>query len=129
MNLIIKLYGENVKTIKHCVFDTTYPESDFYISISTVLNKKYNTKCKVIPHIVQLPSTDKNLRHELNIPSNAIVYGRYGGNTEFNIQDVHKAIQHHIHKDENCYFLFMNTIPFYNHPRIIYLEKKFRYGI
>jgi len=113
----------NCKTIKHCVFDTTYPESDFYISISTVLNKKNNTNCKVIPHIVQLPSTSLHLRQELQIPLDAIVYGRYGGYTEFNIQDVHHAIEHHLQQDKTCYFLFMNTKPFYNHPRIMYLEK------
>lgn len=112
----------NCKTIKHCVFDTKYPESDYYISISDTLNLKNNTNIPVIPHIVHLPDNNENLRNELNIPQDAIVYGRYGGITEFNITEVHAAIKEYIHLD-NCYFLFMNTDKFYEHPRIIYLDK------
>jgi beta-1,4-mannosyl-glycoprotein beta-1,4-N-acetylglucosaminyltransferase len=113
----------NCKTIKHCVFDTTYPESDFYISLSEMLNSKFNTNIPVIPHIVNLPNSDKNLRNELQIPKDAIVYGRYGGFTEFNINIAHNAIKEYIKIDPNCYFLFMNTSNFYEHPRIIYLDK------
>ena len=117
-----KIWG-NCKTIKHCVFNTIYPESDFYISISEMLNKKDNTNFPVIPHIVDLPVNNENLRNKLQIPKNAIVYGRYGGITEFNINITHNAIKEYINLDSNCYFLFMNTNKFYEHPRIIYLDK------
>lgn len=118
-----KSIWENCKTIKHCVFDTKYPVSDFYISISEVLNEKNNTSIKVIPHIVYVPSSDENLRNDLQIPSNAIVYGRYGGLDEFNISFTHEAIKKCLSLYNNCYFLFMNTKKFYEHPRIIYLDK------
>ena len=114
---------ENCKTIKHCVFNTTYPESDFYISISKMLNHTHNTNIPVIPHIVDLPKNDTNLRNELQIPPDAIVYGRYGGTSEFNIHIAHNAIREYINQDKNCYFLFMNTNKFYEHPRIIYLDR------
>jgi hypothetical protein len=113
----------NCKTIKHCVFCTNCPESDFYISISDMLNQKNNTSINVIPHIVHLPTSDKNLRSELEIPRDAIVFGRYGGFDEFNINIAHNAIQEYINLDNNCYFLFMNTRKFYEHPRIIYIDK------
>jgi len=118
------------KTIKHCVFDTTYPESDYYISISETLNYKYNTNIKVLPLIVYLPELkNQNLRNELNIPKDAIVLGRYGGLNEFNISITHQAIEEYLIEsettitNENVYFLFMNTKEFYRHPRIIYLER------
>jgi hypothetical protein len=113
------------KTIKHCVFDTTYPESDFYISISHMLNLKNNTNIPVIPHIVDLPQSNENLRKELNIDDTAIVFGRYGGFDEFNISIVHDTIKHYLQTmpDRNVYFLFMNTKTFYEHPRIIYLDR------
>lgn len=111
------------KTIKHCVFDTTYPESDFYISISQMLNQKNRTNIPVIPHIVDLPNTDENLRNELQIPTDAIVFGRYGGMNEFNIGMAHDAIKEYLNLNKNCYFLFMNTYKFYEHPRIIYLDR------
>jgi hypothetical protein len=120
----------NCKTIKHCVFDTKFPESDFYLSISDYLNEKNNTNVPVIPHIVSLEKdqNNKNLRNELNIPNDAIVIGRYGGFTEFNIIDTHQAIQEFLelnnnNNKKNIYFLFMNTQIFYRHPRIIYLKK------
>lgn len=111
------------KTIKHCVFETTYPESNFYIGIADFLNFKYKTNYPVIPHIVNLPNCDENLRNELQIPSDAIVYGRHGGVNEFNIHFVYDAIKEYLNLDPNCYFLFMNTKRFYEHPRIIYLNK------
>ena len=112
----------NCKTIKHCVFDTTYPEGDFYIGISDYLNSKYKTNYPIIPHIVDLPTCNENLRNELNIPDNAIVFGRYGGKEEFNILMTQQAIIEYVNNNDNMYFLFMNTTPFYYHRRIIYLE-------
>jgi len=113
----------NCKKIKKCVFFTNDPESDFYISISLMLNKKYNTNIPVIPHIVDLPMCDENLRNELQIPNDAIVFGRYGGMDEFNIIMTHQAIKDYLQENNNSYFLFMNTNIFYEHPRIIYLDK------
>lgn len=112
----------NCKTIKHCVFNVTAPEGDYYISISDVLNQKSNTNIPVIPHIVSLPENEENLRKELQIPEDAVVYGRYGGFTEFNLKIAHNAITEYINSTENSYFVFMNTQKFYEHPRIIYLD-------
>jgi hypothetical protein len=36
---------------------------------------------------------------------------------------VHEAIQDSLEIEPNLYFLFMNTKPFYTHPRIIYLKR------
>ena len=113
---------ENCKTIKHCVFDTNYPESDFYISISNHLNEKNKTDIPVIPHIVNLPDLSDNLKNELNIPNDAIVLGRYGGKEQFNIPFVHETIKEFLKFNENVYFLFMNTAIFYKHKQIIYLN-------
>jgi hypothetical protein len=126
-NDIYEFYNKNIwlncKTIKHCVFDTTYPESDFYISISETLNSKLNTNVPVIPYIVDLPNDNENLRKDLQIPEEAVVLGRYGGKDEFNIGITHQAIREYLELDKNIYFLFMNTNKFYEHPRIIYLDR------
>jgi hypothetical protein len=120
-------FGSNIwgkcKTIKHCVFHTTYPEGDFYISISDVLNQKNNTHLPVIPHIVDLPIESDNLRKELNVPDDAVVFGRYGGSDQFNIKMTHDAIKEYLDQNQDIYFLFMNTDHFYEHPRIIYLDR------
>lgn len=70
---------------------------------------------------MNLPESSEKLRSELKIPKNAIVYGRYGGFDQFNIQFVHDAIKEYVNNNM-CYFLFMNTQRFYDHPRIIYLD-------
>ena len=112
------------KTIKHCVFDTTSPDAaDFYISISEKLNEKYGTSIPVIPHMVDLPNCEQDLRDELNIPKDALVFGRYGGIGEFDISFVHEAIAEFLNMDSNAYFLFMSTDPFFTHPRVIYLDR------
>tara|TARA_B110000977_G_C11045009_1_gene480213 strand:+ start:95 stop:1927 length:1833 start_codon:yes stop_codon:yes gene_type:complete len=115
----------NCKTIKHCVFDTTCNEGNYYLSISNHLNQKNKTNIPVIPHIVDLPNTDTNLRNELNIPDDAIVLGRYGGFHQFDLNIAHNAIKKFldINKTNNVYFLFMNTVDFYHHENIIYLDK------
>ena len=110
----------NCKTIKHCVFDTSYSESDFYISISSVICK--NKNITVIPHIISLPNCDEDLRNDLNLPQDSIVFGRYGGFTEFNLSIAHNAIIEFLNLNDNTYFLFMNTNKFYIHPKIIYLN-------
>lgn len=125
------IWGTSI-SIKHCVFYTGYPQGDFYISISNELNKKFGTDIPVIPHIVDLPKTSETMRAELQIPEDAIVYGRHGGLQEFNIEYVHEAIRQYIDSDDNknVYFLFLNTAKFYDHsrdhsrdhPRIIHLD-------
>lgn len=115
----------NCKTIMHCAFETTRPDGDFYIAIHDILNTKYNTNFKVIPHIVTaFPNETDDLRGILNIPTDSIVFGRYGGIEEFNINYVHESIVEFLKMDNhNSFFIFMNTQPFYKHPRIIYLDK------
>jgi len=116
-----KIWG-GCQTIKHAVFCTTCPESDHYISISNFLNIKSGTKLPVVPHMVSSPPHDLGtIRPKLGIPEEAIVFGRYGGFNQFDIPFVHKAIAEHLDSADDVYFLFMNTRPFYEHPRLIHL--------
>ena len=116
---------KNCKTIKHCVFNTLYSESDNYVTISNYLNKKFHTTCEVLPYIVpDLPESSENFRKALKIPEDAIVLGRHGGMKQFDIKLVHDAIKECVNDElSNIYFLFMNTEVFYEHEKIIYLEK------
>lgn len=63
----------------HCVFDTSQPHGDVYATISNDVNRLFNTNCPVVPHMIRNHETTEDLRRELNIPTNAIVFGRYGG--------------------------------------------------
>ena len=116
---------DKCKTIKHCVFETGCQEGNYYLSGSNHINNKNKSSYPVLPHIVDLPNTDTNLRNELNIPDDAIVLGRYGGFHQFDLEIAHNAIKKFldINKTNNVYFLFMNTFEFYHHENIIYLDK------
>ncbi len=135
-----KYIWENCKTIKHSVFDTRFDEGDFHFSISEFLNLRFKTELPVIPYIVPFNENDRlitsNLRADLGIPENAVVFGRYGAYDQFNIPMVHNAIFNLItkpnFKDLNIYFLFMNTAPLFSdvgqdlyHPHIIYLPANY----
>jgi len=119
-----KAIWSGCKTIKHCVFDTRAKEADVYISISHDLNRRYNTSVPVVPHIVDLPNISEHLRKVLDIPEDATVVGRYGGFNEFDIPMAHAAIIEFLKTNTTTYFLFMNTRPFFTHPRILYLDKQ-----
>jgi glycosyltransferase involved in cell wall biosynthesis len=114
----------NCKIIKHCVFRTTEPEGDAYISIGNYINTLYSTNLYVVPYIVTpLPFTQENLRERLGIPNDAIVFGRHGGADQFDLVFAHDAIKNIIDKYPNYWFVFLNTNVFFEHPRIKYLER------
>lgn len=114
----------NCKTIYQCVLNTTNPQGNIYCSIGYYLKDKDNTNTPVLPgHIVELSQCNDNLRIKLNIPENAIVLGRHGANTTFNIKYVHECIKEIVNNRKDIYFLFLNTDKFYEHKQIIYLEK------
>lgn len=111
------------RTIYHCVFHHSHPQSDIYCSISNYLNTKNNTNLPVISYMIETNQCSDSFRNKLNIPEKAVVIGRYGGNTTFDIKFVHDCIKEIINVHEDIYFLFMNTDKFYEHKRIIYLDK------
>ena len=67
------------KNIIQCIFDTSQPHGDVYTPIGNTINQIHCTNYPVLPHIVILPDSNEDLRNALNIPNNAIVFGRYGG--------------------------------------------------
>jgi hypothetical protein len=111
------------KTVKHCVFTTQGCESDRYVGISEYLNHKFHTTYPVIPHMISLPPCEDTLRQTLGIPTDAIVLGRHGGYTTFDMKMTHNAIQRFVNTSPGrVYFLLMNTAKFYNHPRILHID-------
>ena len=113
----------NCPNLIHAVF-TVDPYGDKYATVSKYLadkHKKYDVQ--YVPHMINLPECNKNMRNELNIPDDAIVLGRHGGYYQFDITIVHTVIKEFLKRNQNVYFLFVNTNNFYSHPRIIYLNQ------
>jgi len=116
---------KGVRTIKHCVFQTDFPESDRHCSISAMLNTKFGTNIPVVPLLVPKPiNIIDTMREEFGIPNDAIVFGRIGAEDQFDIPMVHSAIVKHVESTPNAYFFLMHTRQFaLSHPRIIHVER------
>ena len=112
-----------VKTVVHCVFDCYYPQGHVYASISPWINGN-NGKYPWVPHMINLPSHNEDMRKELNIPETATVFGRHGGYDTFNIPFVQNIVHLVAKYYPQIYFLFINTRPFCEDlPNIIHLNR------
>jgi len=127
--LYIIKYGTNdgkvskhTKTIVHAVFDARQPHGDSFVVVSPWIPGASSTSTW-LPHIVDLPPSP-GMRDRLGIPSNAIVFGRYGGWDQFDIPYVHSAVYDVARSHPNIYFLFANTRLFCPPlPNILHLGK------
>lgn len=115
-------YVNSVKTFIHCVFDTREPFGSIYSPINNSINHLYGTSFPVLPHMVRIHDTKENMRNELGLSSEAIVFGRHGGLDTFDIAFVKECIGDICNLDLPIYFLFMNTKKFIEHPKAIFLE-------
>jgi len=124
-------YGKNdgicCKTIPsaiHCVFDLSEPHGQVYVAVSRALAVKYGKGDDYVPHMIALkPDRSENLRESLGIPEDAVVIGRHGGMDTFNLAFAMQVITEVVQAREDIYFLFANTPKFFDHPRIIHIEK------
>jgi len=115
---------KNTKNAVHYVFDASQPHGDIFAAVSKTLANKFGNSLYV-PHMIGLaPSkTKENLRNEIGIPEDSIVFGRYGGMDTFNLEQVHNIIRKIVREFNNIYFIFINTPQFDIHPQVKFFEK------
>ncbi len=77
-----------------------------------------NLQVPYVPHMINLPDENGNIRSELGIPKDAIVFGRTGGLDSWDISFVNKAIFDSLETRKNIYFIFQNTDFPFKHERI-----------
>lgn len=114
----------NVKNVVHSVFcgDPSQKHGDVYATVSEWLSSLSDFKIPYVPHMINLPKIEGDLRKELNIPEDQIVIGRYGGLETFDINFVYNSIRKILDIRNDITFLFMNTHKFISHPKVIFLE-------
>lgn len=103
----------------HAVSVALEPHGDRYAAISNWLG--HRDAVAVVPMIVEFPANTENLRKELGIPADAIVFARYGGRNTFDIPWVWDVIAQTLADSKNVFFLFANTDMKLRHERIIEL--------
>jgi hypothetical protein len=113
-------YTEKVPCLIHSVF-VWDPHGSHYACVS----RQISPNGKWLPHIIDpLPTSlygREKFRIKHDIPFNAYVYGRHGGIDTFNISYVYQLIAQDIDKYPNIWFVFVNTMKFIEHPRVIFL--------
>jgi hypothetical protein len=119
-----KMASPNIcKSVIHCVFNTECQHGNVYATIAPWVNGN-NGRFPYVPHMINLPNHNENMRKKLNIPDDATVFGRHGGYEQFNIPYVSNLVFEIAKNNPNIYFLFCNTKPFCDDlPNIIHLEK------
>jgi hypothetical protein len=113
-----------VPNLIHAVFPHKVGEAhgDIYAYVSKWLSDECsNGKIPFVPHIIDLPIQGNSLRMSLGIPSEALVFGCYGGSDSFNLDFVKNVIINLVGKNSHIYFLFMNIDQFIDHPQVIFL--------
>lgn len=110
------------KNCIHCVFNATQPHGEIYSTIAPWINGN-NGKYPVVPHMIDLPKHNRNMRSKLNIPENAVVFGGYGGKDSFSIDFVKNVVYNISISNSNIYFIFANFDRFCKSlPNIIHLS-------
>jgi len=109
------------KTIIHCVFTTVEPHGTSYTSISDSLNKICKTNIPVLPYMVRVHPTQANLRQQIGIPADALVFGAHGGFETYTVEYVKQAVINIITSGlyPNIYFIYLCIEPFGpKHPNL-----------
>lgn len=112
-------------SIIHVVFRFNDPHGHRYRFISDWLAKDqgYPSETHSVPYMMEkFPDSAYDLREKLGISKDKIVFGCYGGSTEFNVGSAHKAIEDTVKSRNDIIFLFMNINKFMEpHPNVIHL--------
>ena len=111
----------SVRALVHCVFHAKAPHGEVYAKISPCVAGE----APVVPHIVRpREQHGPDMRSELGIPREAVVFGRHGGWETFSIDFARDAVLEVARARHDVYFLFLNTCPLHELlPNIIYLER------
>ena len=113
---------ENCKRLAHCIFRMDEPHGDVYAGVCDYISNKFGGAHPAVHHILEneSPEMEENYRKESGIPKDALVLGRHGGEQQFSLPFVHDAIANVLEKREDLWFVFLNTNPFIQHPRVKY---------
>ena len=114
---------EDMPSFIHCCGVVNEPHGTVYAYVSKWLSDTCTQGiAPVVPLMVDLPHSTENLREKLNIPQDAIVFGRLGSDGSWNLPFVNDVINFTVQNNKNVYFLLGNTPKFTTHERVIFHE-------
>lgn len=118
------VWSRKVPTMVHAVFPTNPAQAHgaSYAYISEWLSRHCaNGKIPSVPHIVELPDVDGDLRTGLQIPAHAKVLGCHGGAQSFDVLSAIEGVRETLARSSDTWFVFLNIERFVDHPRALFL--------
>lgn len=113
--------SDHCKNLILCCGLTCDPHGHKYAYISPWLARNAGgDKYPVVPPMIYLERHNENLREEFSIPSSDTVFARMGGEDTWNLAFANHVIQEVLKNREDCWFIFMNTPKFIDHPRVLF---------
>lgn len=114
----------NAKNLIHAVYscDPSQSHGYRYATVSEWQSSLHGNVLPHVPHMINLPDTGTDLRKELGIPKDHIVFGRHGGIDTFDVPFINQSIISILEKRNDFWFILMNTPKVINHERCIYLD-------
>ncbi|MBF6608207.1 MAG: hypothetical protein ITG00_05670 [Flavobacterium sp.] len=104
---------QSCKSAMHAVFKYHEPHGDVYAYVSEWLSQEMTSgSAPFVPHMINVAQTDGDLREELVIPKDAIVFGRHGGDTTFDIPFAKQVVKKLARERSDVYFVFLGTKSF-----------------
>lgn len=100
----------------HAVSVASQRHGDRYAAVSSWLGRRDGVP--YVPNLVVYADDSGNLRQQLGIPQDGIVFARYGARGTFDIPWVWDAISQALERSKNVFFLFANTDVKLRHERI-----------
>jgi hypothetical protein len=115
---------QNAKNLVHSVFvfDPLLAHGDVFAVVSEWQSIRSGHSFPYVPHMINLPDTDQDLRDNLNIPKDAVVLGRHGAYETFNIPFAVESLKEALDSRKDLWVVFLNTIKTLEHERCIYLD-------
>jgi len=112
-----RIVPDHIRYAVHAVFHPELHGDTFAVISEWMANRD---KLPYVPHIVELVNTNLDFREKLGIPATATVFGRHGGWDSFDIPWAWEAVTEALGAREDVYFMFLNTAPVIDHPRVLH---------
>jgi hypothetical protein len=112
------------RTAVHEVFRFFHPHGDAYAYISPWLAEAAAaSRYPAVPHIVDPPKPQGNLRAEFGVPTDAVVAGRHGAASQFDVPFLKRAIEAALAARPDLWVMLLNTDRFSGHQRIVHVPR------
>ena len=113
------------RTAVHEVFGFFDPHGDAYAYISPWMAQTAAAgRYPAVPHIVDPPAPQGDLRAAYGVPADAVVMGRHGGPDQLDVPFVAAALADALAARRDLWVMLLNTNPILRHERVVHVPRR-----